>query len=258
MSSTTSTTLTEERRLELLEERQESASRKFQLPQARSFDELFEALDVWDHERFNARAGVEPADRPPATQLDIKCWQCGGSGKRATAVSTSGRELARHERSGTPCRECKGRGTLPIEVGPFCQVERQKQRDTHNRGSYGLAVKPTKITLDAIAGWLVGDANEHWGFRIIDHGEIALVIAESSLIIGGPWIAYIDPATIPTEESLRIHKAEPGNLVEAARGRGHCKRCGAVVKRVPGGQGPTWVHEDSGAVAAPNPPRSWS
>lgn len=34
----------------------------------------------------------------------------------------------------------------------------------------------------------------------------------------------------------------------------HCGVCGARIKRITGGQGTTWVHEDSGAVAAPNPP----
>ena len=46
-----------------------------------------------------------------------------------------------------------------------------------------------------------------------------------------------------------IHKATP------AEDEQHCAVCGQWVKRVPGGHGPTWVHRDSGAVAAPNPPR---
>lgn len=47
-----------------------------------------------------------------------------------------------------------------------------------------------------------------------------------------------------------VHKAAPGN--EA----GYCAACGQHIKKVPGGQGPTWVHADSGAVAAPNPPHA--
>jgi hypothetical protein len=46
----------------------------------------------------------------------------------------------------------------------------------------------------------------------------------------------------------QIHKAAPG-----AR-KGYCGVCGQGMKRVPGGSGPVYVHSDSGAVAAPNPP----
>lgn len=44
-----------------------------------------------------------------------------------------------------------------------------------------------------------------------------------------------------------VHKAAPG------RRPYNCGTCGQRIKRVPGGQGMTWVHADSGAVAAPNP-----
>jgi hypothetical protein len=51
------------------------------------------------------------------------------------------------------------------------------------------------------------------------------------------------------ELAARVHKASDDE------GRpGHCAVCGQAVRRVPGGHGPTWVHADSGAVAAPNPP----
>lgn len=46
----------------------------------------------------------------------------------------------------------------------------------------------------------------------------------------------------------RVHKAAPG------ADEFHCEVCGQRIKRVPGGQGPTWIHADSGTVAAPNPP----
>lgn len=45
-----------------------------------------------------------------------------------------------------------------------------------------------------------------------------------------------------------VHKAEPG------RDLLHCGICGQWIRKVPGGSGPAWVHSDSGAVAAPNPP----
>jgi len=47
---------------------------------------------------------------------------------------------------------------------------------------------------------------------------------------------------------MTIHKAEPlpgtGDSGEA-----YCRHCDHDIKRVPGGQGPTWVHEETGAVA---------
>lgn len=49
----------------------------------------------------------------------------------------------------------------------------------------------------------------------------------------------------------RVHAAKPVSETDD-----HCRVCGQHTKRVPGGQGPTWVHRDTGAVAAPNPPRS--
>lgn len=48
----------------------------------------------------------------------------------------------------------------------------------------------------------------------------------------------------------RIHKAAPGAGVNFA----WCAVCGQPVLRVQGSRGPTWVHEDSGAVVARNPP----
>lgn len=51
-----------------------------------------------------------------------------------------------------------------------------------------------------------------------------------------------------TGNHLPVHIAEP--LALELR----CKWCGQHIKRVQGGQGRTWIHVDSGAVAAPNPP----
>jgi hypothetical protein len=52
-----------------------------------------------------------------------------------------------------------------------------------------------------------------------------------------------------SQELTPVHKAVPGIV----RGY-HCRVCGQGIKRVPGGSGPVYVHADSGAVAAPNPP----
>lgn len=49
-----------------------------------------------------------------------------------------------------------------------------------------------------------------------------------------------------------VHKAQ---LAQDSEGfPPHCAVCGQWIKSVPGGWGPTWVHSDTGAVAAPNPP----
>jgi hypothetical protein len=53
---------------------------------------------------------------------------------------------------------------------------------------------------------------------------------------------------------LPVHKAEPVAKRLSLPGAYHCRICGAPLDRVPGGQGMTWVHRDSGAVAAADPP----
>lgn len=49
------------------------------------------------------------------------------------------------------------------------------------------------------------------------------------------------------------HKATPQ---AETIGVSTCVHCGTPVKRVPGGNGPTWIHEATGAVAAPGKERS--
>lgn len=48
-----------------------------------------------------------------------------------------------------------------------------------------------------------------------------------------------------------IHKAE----LSTARGAWLCAHCGREIKRVPGGDGPVWVHADTGAVVGTGPPQ---
>lgn len=45
-----------------------------------------------------------------------------------------------------------------------------------------------------------------------------------------------------------MHKAEP-DVVGTMRGDPHCSYCDEPIKQVPGGQGSTWIHTDTGAVA---------
>ena len=50
-------------------------------------------------------------------------------------------------------------------------------------------------------------------------------------------------------EGEPVHKAEP-NADDIA-----CVHCGLDIARVPGGQGPTWIHTATGAVAGSGAPR---
>jgi hypothetical protein len=54
---------------------------------------------------------------------------------------------------------------------------------------------------------------------------------------------------VPTKPRKPIHKAEPApEFAEDALST--CIHCHREIKRVPGGQGSTWVHADTGAVVA--------
>lgn len=54
----------------------------------------------------------------------------------------------------------------------------------------------------------------------------------------------------------RLHKATPGGpgSWDERASYARCAICGQRIKLVPGGYGPVWVHADSGAVVAANPP----
>jgi hypothetical protein len=45
-----------------------------------------------------------------------------------------------------------------------------------------------------------------------------------------------------------VHKATPPDVPDLVDNISQCIHCHKLIKRVPGGQGPTWVHEDTGAV----------
>ncbi len=51
---------------------------------------------------------------------------------------------------------------------------------------------------------------------------------------------------------MSVHKAEPVNP-DPAPMYNECTHCGEVIKRVPGGHGPTWVHDSTGCVAGRKP-----
>lgn len=53
---------------------------------------------------------------------------------------------------------------------------------------------------------------------------------------------------------MSVHKATPLKLGPVTLDTLVCQHCGEPIKRVPGGQGPTWVHTNTGAVAGPGAP----
>ena len=54
---------------------------------------------------------------------------------------------------------------------------------------------------------------------------------------------------VSRSEDISVHKARP--LDEASEATQPCAVCHWAVRKVPGGQGHTWVHVETGAVAAP-------
>ena len=82
------------------------------------------------------------------------------------------------------------------ELGPFCEF-------SVNRRFLGrrlMAVTATDAVVDAITPRIV-TPDDHLSFEILEHETgWALVTAQHGYIIGSHWLAYIDPATIPTAE----------------------------------------------------------
>lgn len=73
------------------------------------------------------------------------CPTCGGSGQRSTARSANGRELERHERSGTPCDDCGGDGWtgryLAIRCGSNDHSNGDRDYSPHHHSSGGYALR---------------------------------------------------------------------------------------------------------------------
>lgn len=55
-----------------------------------------------------------------------------------------------------------------------------------------------------------------------------------------------------------VHRAAPDVTLKINPDQDitRCATCGQRIHRVPGGQGATWVHTASGAVAEANPPKT--
>lgn len=72
---------------------------------------------------------------------------------------------------------------------------------------YHMQVTPTALVLDRI----YADESEHLDFAFFDHvsfeliyhpnNDRVLVVADASQIIASRWLAYIDPASVPTREA---------------------------------------------------------
>lgn len=126
-----------------------------------------------------------------------------------------------------------------------------------------------------------GQTFDFWGDRnefTVEVNNIPMCGVLRSTPAGELWIGYYrrgeewqvlapveeEPEGIPTGEQplppsivqevqqtdlTEIHKATPGT--DDGYWSIHCRFCGQQIRRVPGGQGTTWIHTDSGAVAAP-------
>lgn len=80
-------------------------------------------------------------------------------------------------------------------VGPFCSINLSQLGGPAHRS---IAVRATDAVLDVVAPRIV-TPDDHLSFKVIGHKGTgrALVILEHGYIIGGHWLAYIDPATVP-------------------------------------------------------------
>lgn len=139
------------------------------LPNVQTFGELFEYVSEWDHKTMSHYDGViSRPDLRPAPRI----------------IDTTGSDpiVPRHRRDAN-------------ELGPYCTV------NANGRKHRGIAVVATDAVVDAIAPRIV-TPDDCLSFRIIEHEASgwALVIAQHGYIIGSHWLAYIDPATIPTAE----------------------------------------------------------
>lgn len=85
------------------------------------------------------------------------------------------------------------------ELGPYLSF---RNGVPGHRDYSGMAVQASRIVVEAIEPRIVTD-DDHLSFQVIYHKERnrCLVIAEHNYIIGSHWLAYIDPATIPTGDA---------------------------------------------------------
>lgn len=139
-------------------------TKRVHLPQLATFDDVFEAWEPWDDATMSARNGGYTAE-----------------GQKRRAPYTV------HLPGGT-------------ELGPYCSVD-LSQIGGGSRFGQSLAVRPTQEVREALAGLMSMDDRASW--KLIAHkatGRV-LVIAQHGFISGGPWVAYIDPDTVPRIEA---------------------------------------------------------
>lgn len=81
------------------------------------------------------------------------------------------------------------------EVTRFCSVRNLP-------GAAHMMVTPTALILDRIFAYLDFAFFDRVGFELIYHERTnrVLVVASASGIIASRWLAYIDPATVPTTD----------------------------------------------------------
>lgn len=95
----------------------------------------------------------------------------------------------------------KGRtGVFGVELGPFCSIQARGSR-------HAAAVLPTDVAVDALTPWVLGDENESWSFKAIEHDNgAALIVGECNIILSDIWLAYVDAATVPVPTSAAVQR----------------------------------------------------
>lgn len=153
------------------------------LPEVRTFAELFEQSAPWPR-GMNVNSPIEPR----------RLIADGAGARTLHAILDIGREIGVEWREqGDP----RDRGN---EIGPYCSFKRVTRDHRQHRGQ-SLAVRCTDAVMDAIAPRIV-TPDDHLSFEIIEHADRgrALVIAQHGQIIGGHWLAYINPETVPFQD----------------------------------------------------------
>jgi hypothetical protein len=144
----------------------ENTGRPILLPDADSFGDVLEYIGPFEQGRDDLARYI-PEEVPQASDWERSVWHyCPGD--------------AHYGRN---------------QIGPYCTVN-MAQLGGARHGS--AAVRATDAVIDAVSPRIV-TPDDNLSFQLIGHersGRV-LVILKHGYIIGGHYLAYIDPATIP-------------------------------------------------------------
>jgi hypothetical protein len=135
-------------------------------------------------------------------------------------------------------------------IGPYCTIDLSQLAGPAHRA---IAARATDATLAALRP-LVVTTDDHMHFEVIGHEKSGrvLIIAGHGRIIGGHWLAYVDPDTIPPDPyAQRDERVQ--ELCQALRDAGHSpyvRRLEAGVIEVEPSQRGTGIKASVDAVGA--------